>query len=138
MIKFDDETFRVIGLFEGITHAQLKDCIVETGLVTFVVDPGQAGKAIGKSGQNVRILESQLKRKIKIVEFDPSVEVFIQHAVAPLKVSKVLHEDGIIRMVPADSPTRGMLIGRNASNLRTLEEFVKRYFPIKEIKVENV
>jgi len=34
-----------------------------------------------------------------------------------------------------DLKTRGLLIGRNAAHLRSYEEIMKRYFPVKELKV---
>ena len=44
-------------------------------------------------------------------------------------------EGGIVFLDPKDLKTRGLLIGRGASNLRFFEAIVKRYFPIDELKV---
>jgi len=44
-------------------------------------------------------------------------------------------EMGIVTIAGPDSKTKGLLIGRNAQNLRNLEANVRRYFEVKEIKV---
>jgi hypothetical protein len=48
---------------------------------------------------------------------------------------EIAEEDGVFILTPVDLKTRGMLIGRNATNLRAFESIVQRYFPVKEIKV---
>ena len=49
-IKFSANEIRYIALFENMTGAMVKDCIIddEHGKVTFVVKNGDMGLAIGK------------------------------------------------------------------------------------------
>ena len=49
-VTLDIETIRLVTLFENMTGAGVKDCLVdaENRIVYFVIDEGQAGKAIGK------------------------------------------------------------------------------------------
>jgi N utilization substance protein A len=56
-IKFTTNEIRYIALFESMTGAMVKDCIVddENGKVTFLVKKGDMGLAIGKK-------EAQLPR----------------------------------------------------------------------------
>ena len=51
-IKFSANEIRYIALFENMTGAMVKDCIIddEHGKVTFVVKNGDMGLAIGKGG----------------------------------------------------------------------------------------
>lgn len=93
------------------------------------------GKAIGKGGANIKKLERVLKRKVRIIEFNPDMLIFIQNVVYPSKVKEIKEEDGIVTIIPPDSQTRGYLIGKSAVNLRNTEMVVKRYFELKEIKV---
>jgi hypothetical protein len=53
----------------------------------------------------------------------------------PLIVTDVTEEDGIVTIHHDDLQTKGLLIGKNAKNLRNLEKNVRRYFDVKEIKV---
>ena len=54
-IKFSANEIRYIALFENMTGAMVKDCIIddEHGKVTFVVKNGDMGLAIGKKGSSV-------------------------------------------------------------------------------------
>lgn len=126
---------KFMSIFESLTHASLKDCFEQINRLVFVVNQGEIGKAIGKSGINIRKIEKVLKRKIKIVEFNPDLLIFIQNIFFPLKVKEIKEEEGIVIITPPDSQTRGYLIGKGAINLRSTEEIVKRYFELKEIKV---
>jgi len=126
---------KFMSIFESLTHASLKDCFEQSNRLVFVVNQGEIGKAIGKAGINIRKIERVLKRKIKIVEFNPDMLIFIQNIFFPLKVKEIKEEEEIVIITPPDSQTRGYLIGKSASNLRSTEEIVKRYFELKEIKV---
>lgn len=134
-IKYDVDSMKFMSLFESITKAKLKDCVVRDNFILFIVQPGEIGRAVGAKGVNVRKLERLLKRKVKIVEFDPEPVNFIKNLIHPLKVKEITEEDGVYTLVPVDLKTRGMLIGRNASHLRAYEEVIKRYFPVQELKV---
>ncbi len=120
-----------MNLFEKITHSKLKDCIVSDNLIVFIVEQNEMAKAIGKHGSTVRNLEETFKKKIKIVEFSPEVKSFIKNLVAD-----VVEEEGTFIIIPSDVKTRGLLIGRNASILRSNEAIVKRHFEIKELRVD--
>lgn len=134
-IKFDNELIKIISLFEAITKAKVKDCLVDERSALFIVGEHQISKAIGKKGANVRLLENKLKKKVKIVEFSPNVVTFIKNLIMPLIVEEIKEEDRIITLKSQDSKTKGLLIGRNAKNLRNYESIAKRYFEIDEIKV---
>ena len=115
---------KFISIFESITRAALKDCFEQNGRIIFVVKQGEIGKAIGKKGINTRKLERILKKRIKIIEFNPDLLVFVQNVVFPSKVKEIKEEEGVVIIIPPDSETRGYLIGKSASNLRNTEEVV--------------
>jgi len=134
-IKYDAELMKLMSFFESITQAKLKDCVVLGSQLVFVVQPGQIGRAIGKNASSARKLQDSLNRKIKIVEFNPEVAGFVENLILPLKADKVSEASGLVTIKSSDTQTRGILIGRNAQNLRGYESIVKRYFDISEIKV---
>jgi N utilization substance protein A len=134
-IKFDINTMQIMSLFEKMTRAKLKDCIISEGAIVFIVEENEAAKAIGKKGINVKNLERSLKKKIKIAEFSDDLVRFVQNLAYPAKIESAEEKDGILTLTPADSQSRGLLIGRGASILRNYESIVKRYFDIEEIKV---
>lgn len=135
-IVFDLELIRIISLFEKVSRARVKDCIIDSNKVLFIVEYGEVAKAVGKKGANIRRMEHLLKRKIKIVEFNSSMLTFIKNLVYPAQIEDMEEQDGTVTIKPADTKSRGMMIGRNASNLRAFESVVQRYFKeLQEIKV---
>lgn len=134
-IKYDMSLMHFILLFENIARVHPKDCFDDNGRLVFIVARGDIGKAIGKRGCNIKILEDKLKKKIKIVEFEDEVTDFVRNMIAPLRVEEIVEDDGLIMLKSNDVKTKGMLIGRESQNLRRLESVVSRYFKIKGIKV---
>ncbi|HVP27457.1 MAG TPA: NusA-like transcription termination signal-binding factor, partial [Candidatus Bathyarchaeia archaeon] len=70
-IKITSNEMRFIALFENITSANVKDCIIdeEQGRVLFVVSEGQIGVAIGRGGRNIHTLERMTGKKHEIIEY---------------------------------------------------------------------
>ena len=136
-IKYDISLMQYMTAFEQMTGAQLKDCFVDTHLtlLTFVVQPGDLGKAVGKHGTTARLLEQKFKRRVRVVEFHPEKLDFIKNMIMPLRIDGIREDDGIVYLESSDVKTKGLLIGRNAQNLRNLETNVRRYFEVKEIRV---
>lgn len=136
-IVFDEDILKKMSLFESITGAKLKDFFddpVQDRLV-FIVQPGQLWRALGKNSSNVKRLEKAFNRKIKIVEYNEDLVTFIKNMAHPLKIHDVTEEDGIVTIRHEDMQTKGLLIGKNARNLRNMEKNVRRYFELQEIKV---
>jgi transcription termination/antitermination protein NusA len=125
---------KFISLFESLTRAKVKDCI-EGNTLIFVVNHGEIAKAIGKKASNIHKIENVLKRKIKVVEFNDDITIFIKNLIAPIKVEDIQEQEGLVTITDQDKKKKGMIIGRDAINLRNYENIVSRYFTIKEIKV---
>jgi len=146
-VFFNTETLKTMSLFEKITRSKLKDCFEDkNGLLIFVVENGELKKALGKNVSNVKKLETLLKRKMRVIEQKDDITNFIKSLIFPLRIRNIdignyealsSEEKGeaIITIEPEDIKTRGLIIGRNASNLRNYEFVVKKYFPLKELKV---
>ncbi len=135
-LTLDNDTLRLISLFEKITRARVKDCFEYKGKLTFIVEQGELGKALGKNKSNLVKIEKLLNRKVKIVSYHPDKLRFITNLLAPLKVLEIKEEEpGIITIKGPDAKTKGLMIGAKAQNLRATEEIVRKYFDCKEIKV---
>ncbi len=136
-IVYDENTLKKMTLFESITGAKLKDFFDDEvqGRLVFIVSPGNLWRALGKGSVNVKKLEKSFGRKIKIVEFNADLITFIKNMAHPLKINDVIEEDGIVTIRHEDMQTKGLLIGKNARNLRNMETNIRRYFEVKEIKV---
>ncbi|MEM0230727.1 MAG: NusA-like transcription termination signal-binding factor [Candidatus Woesearchaeota archaeon] len=135
-IVYDQELMKTISFFEAMTGARVKDCFKEKDdTLTFVVEEGEIGKAIGRGGSNIRRLETALNRKIKIVEFNPELTTFARNLIMPLRAEKIELKDKVLFIKGGDAKIRGMLIGRDSKNLKSHEEIIKKYFDIEKIRV---
>ncbi len=136
-IKYDINLMKFMTMFESLTKTKLKDLIENDGQLIFVLeDASDMGRAIGKGGSNIRLLEGRLKRKIKIVAFDTEIVQFVRNLIYPIKAKEVRFEDGILTIFGHDMKSRGVLIGREGRNLNALKAIIQRYFDIKDLKVQ--
>ncbi|MEM3824194.1 MAG: NusA-like transcription termination signal-binding factor [Candidatus Bathyarchaeia archaeon] len=140
-IKFTSTEMRYIALFESITGASVKDCIVdeEQGRVIFIVNEGQVGVAIGKGGRNIRTLERMTGKKHEIIEYSEDPVQFIKNALKPAVVKEVRlteRPDGkTIAVVSVNPKDKGVAIGKNGRNAERLRFLAKRYFQIQNVSI---
>jgi N utilization substance protein A len=140
-IKFTSNEMRYIALFESITNASAKDCIVdeEQGRVIFIINEGQIGVAIGRGGRNIRTLERMTGKKHEIIEYSDDPVRFIKNALKPAAVNEVRvteRPDGKRMAVVAVNPKdKGVAIGKNGKNAERLRFLVKRYFQIQNVSI---
>jgi N utilization substance protein A len=140
-IKFTSNEMRYIALFESITNASAKDCIVdeEQGRVIFIISEGQIGVAIGRGGRNIHTLERMTGKKHEIIEYSEDPVKFIKNALKPALVQEVRvteRPDGTKMAVVAVSPKdKGVAIGKNGKNAERLRFLAKRYFQIQNVSI---
>ena len=90
-IKFTANEIRYIALFENMTGAMVKDCIIddEHGKVTFVVKNGDMGLAIGKGGSTVSKVQRAVDKGIESLNY-PTIRFNLLKIFYPLQKYKVL------------------------------------------------
>lgn len=140
-IKITSTEMRYIALFENITSANVRDCIIdeEQGRVLYVVSQGQVGVAIGRGGRNIHTLERMTGKKQEIIEFAEEPVQFIKNALKPAAVQEVRiteRPDGTTIAVVAVNPKdKGIAIGKNGKNAERLRFLAKRYFQIQNVSI---
>ena len=62
-IRITTREMRYIALFENITGATVKDCIVDDVLnrIIFIIKKGDVGMAIGRKGKNIHVTTVRIK-----------------------------------------------------------------------------
>lgn len=130
------ETMQLMSLFSKISHATVKDCIVDDQQLVFIVGPGEVGKAVGAKGANIKKMENASKKRVKVVEFSDDLLGFVANLCAPAKIKDMQLEGKVVIITAEDHPSRGLIIGRNAYTLRKYEAITRRYFEVDEIKVK--
>jgi len=133
-IKYSSDIMKFMSIFESLTGAKLKDCILGEGIV-FIVNEGEMGKAIGKKGANIKKIENILKKKVRLFEFSEDVCKFVLNLIFPAKVKEIKEEDNVVNIYSDDTKVKSMIIGRDRNRINFVTEIVKRYFKVEEVKV---
>lgn len=132
---------RYIALFQSITGATVKDCIVDDDLnrIIFVVKEGNIGMAIGKKGKNIHTLEKMTGKKHEVIEHSENPAQFIKNALKPAKVDEVRiteRMDGkTIAVISVNPKDKGVAIGKNGRNAERIRFLAKRYFQIQNVSI---
>ena len=140
-IKFTSVEMRFIALFQSITGATVKDCIVDSDLnrIIFVVKEGSIGMAIGKRGKNIHLLEKMTGKKHEVIEHSDNPAQFIKNALKPAKVDEVRiteRMDGkTIAVISVNPKDKGVAIGKNGRNAERIRFLAKRYFQILNVNI---
>ncbi|MCK4239317.1 MAG: NusA-like transcription termination signal-binding factor [Candidatus Lokiarchaeota archaeon] len=139
-VKIDEESIKLISLFNNLTGAVVKDCIVVPGKmgvrdkVIFLVLKEDVGKAIGRNGENVKVLKEKLQKTIDIIGFSEDIKEFIQNILNTSKVRNVEIRENIskkktviITVAPED---KGKAIGKNGIMIKKTKLLVLRHFDV--------
>ena len=114
VVTFDTDTIRLITLFENLTGAPVKDCIIEENIIYFVVDSGKMGVAIGKNGNVIKNAEEVIGKMIKVFEYSDDLCGFVKNLIPQCTEIKVKNEDDkIVVEVRVEKNDRAVIIGRD-------------------------
>jgi len=140
-IRFTNREMRFIALFESITGATVRDCIIddENNRIIYIVKEGEMGIAIGKRGKNVSLLEKMTGKRHEIIEFSDDPARFIKNALRPARLREIRitqRTDGRkIAVVSVDPKDKGIAIGKNGKNAERIRFLAKRYFDISNVSI---
>ena len=150
-IKIDKEAMELISLFNSISGAIIRDCLIfkspenNSDVIIFLVKKEDVGKAIGKAGEHVKDLKTRLQKNIDVIEFSEDLNKFIQNILntnknsikvqnIEIKESKNHKKTVIISVQPQD---RGKAIGKEGSMIRKVKELVLRYFEVDNVIINT-
>lgn len=137
-IRLKGDEMRLIALFESITGATSKDCLIdeENDRVILVTKKGEMGLAIGKAGRNINTLRKMTNRQIEVVEAADEPEQLIRNSLAPARVRAVRiteKPDSKIAVVEVESRDKAIAIGKNGKTIDKTRLLAKRYFHIDHV-----
>ncbi|MHA1233614.1 MAG: NusA-like transcription termination signal-binding factor, partial [Promethearchaeota archaeon] len=141
-IKLDRKSMELISLFNNISGAIIKDCLIfespenQSEIIIFLVKKEDVGKAIGKAGEHVKDLMNKLQKKIDVIPWSEDLDQFIQYILnttknsiqvqnIEVKESRNEKKTVIISVRPQD---RGKAIGKEGSMIRKIKVLVLRHF----------
>jgi len=137
-IVLTEDTLRYINLFEEVTRTRVKDCMETEEKLVFVVEPGQANRAVGKGGENVIRMKDKTGKNIQVIEFSDDAEKFIRNVFYNYNVQNVVIENRgsvVHATVTVDPKIKGRAIGKNGRNLKIARDIVNRHHNVQSISV---
>lgn len=135
MIKYEAEEIKTITLFEEITGAAVKDCIINEDEVTILVKPEDLGLAIGKKGSMINKVKKRLGKKIHVYKYSEDLEEFISNLFYPVEPEEVKKEGNEV-IVKVDPSDKKRTIGRKGKKVKKVRELAKRHFDVESIKIK--
>jgi N utilization substance protein A len=133
MIKLSGQEINYITLFEKLTGATVKDCILSEDL-TFVIKEGDMGLAIGKEGVIINKIKREMGREIHVYEHSTDSVKFIKNLFYPINIDKV-EVNGKNIKVFISPEFKKRVIGRGGKKINSVKEIAKRHLDIEEIQV---
>ena len=140
-IKLTSDELRLMSLFQSVTSATARDCIVDEKMdrVIFVVNKGQMGLAIGKGGSTIKQLQNVVAKKIELVEFSDDPAEFIRNMLNADMVNDVRisdRNDGRKQaIIMVDQRKKGAVVGREGRNAEKARLLAKRHFQITNVQI---
>ena len=135
-VKLDTNAIKYIAVFEGMTNAKIKDCMIEDTQIVFVVMEGQMGLAIGKNGLNVKEVQQAIGKPVKLFEYATNPEEFIKKLFEPIELKKVeivqKDSDKVVRVF-LDTHAKGKAIGKKGENIQRIKTLLERHHGIKDV-----
>ena len=140
-VRLNTDGIRYIGIFESLTGAEVKDCIIdeEEQKVIMVVKKGCMGLAIGKKGINIKRVKEIIKKDIEVVEHSTDIKEFLENLLHPACVKRVQilnNNNKLCAYVEVLPKHKGIAIGKNGRNIRKVKQIIKRIQNIDNVIIK--
>ena len=135
-IKLSAEAIRYIALFESMTGAAIKDCIVDEERVICVVKAGDMGAAIGRHGDHINRFKKAIDKHIELIEYSDDPVTFIKNAFGTISIKSVDVKEKNGRktaFVEVSASDKGLAIGRNGLNIEKVNMVVVRHHNLADV-----
>jgi len=140
-IKLTSDELRLMSLFQNITGAVARDCIVDDRMdrVIFVVNKGQMGLAIGKGGSTIKQLQNVVSKKVELVEYSDDPSAFLSNVLNSEMINEIKINDKFDgtrqAVVVVDQRKKGGVVGKEGRNAEKARLLAKRYFQISTVMI---
>jgi len=132
---------RLISQFESLTGAGSRDCIVDNRneRIIFVINPGDMGLAIGKSGSSIKKASDVMGKRIEVVEYSADPVQFLRNCFLPAQVTDIdfdtNEEDQQVALIEVRDEDRGLAIGKAGKNIFKAKVLAQRQHDIADVQL---
>jgi len=141
IIKLTSNELGLISLFQNITGATARDCVIDDKLdrVIFIINKGEMGLAIGKNGASILKTQKMVGKEVELVEYSEDPKIFIINAlnskfITDIRLSKKV-DGSTIAVITVNHNRKGVIVGRNGKNAEKARLLARRYFQISNIHI---
>ena len=125
------QTMRYINLLDRASQVKTKQCFVYNNTIFFAVPRQMVSKAIGPAALNVKRIQENLGKKVKIIPAPDGLEdakVFIHNLVFPNKFKSLEIKDNSLILTAGSNQNKAVLIGRNKRRFEELQKIIQDIF----------
>ena len=140
-VTLTEECMRLISQFESLTGAGSRDCIVDNRneRIIFVINPGDMGLAIGKSGSSIKKASDVMLKRIEVVEYSADPGQFLRNCFLPAQVTDIdfdtNEEDQQVALIEVRDEDRGLAIGKAGKNIFKAKVLAQRQHDIADVQL---
>jgi len=123
----DMTAMRYINLLDKIARVKTRKCFVHNNVIFFAVNREEVSKAIGPSAINIKRIQDQIGKKVKIIREDEGthdIKRFIDDVVSPIRPKTVEVKDGGVIIAAGNNQNKASLIGRNKRRFLELKKII--------------
>ncbi len=137
-VVLTEDCMRLISQFERLTGAGSRDCVIDerNNRIIFVINPGEMGLAIGKSGSSIKKAMEVMGKRIEVVEYASNPEQFLKNCFLPAKVLDVDlegNDDEKVAYITVADEDRGIAIGKEGKNIFKAKKLAQRQYNISDV-----
>jgi N utilization substance protein A len=141
IIKLTSDELGLISLFQNITGATARDCVIDDKLdkVIFIINKGEMRQTIGKNGASILKTQKMVGKEVELVEYSEDPKIFIINAlnskfITDIRLSKKV-DGSTIAVITVNHNRKGVIVGRNGKNAEKARLLARRYFQISNIHI---
>ena len=124
-------SMRYINILDKVSRVKTRKCFIHNNTIFFAVEERQVSRAIGSSASNIKRIQEQIGKKVKIISEPKSTEDaqrFIEDIVSPIKLKNLEIKDNTIIITAGNNQNKAALIGRNKRRFEELKKIVNDFF----------
>ena len=117
-----------------LTKSTAIDCIIDERFdrIIYVIRPGDMGLAIGKKGDNIRRMQNVLGKKVEMVEYADTPELFLENIFKPAEVVSVSRdmETNKLNALVKKKADVGIAIGKGGCTIEKARLLLRRFYDL--------